>query len=71
MVLTGDKQTAKLIDFDISRHLDQATHQSTTGLRGTIAYMAPEIVKEDHYGKESDMWYIHLMKMLLNLVKMS
>ena len=56
MVLTGDKQTAKLIDFDISRHLGETTRKSTTGLKGTIAYMAPEIVKEDHYAKESDVW---------------
>lgn len=48
----------KLIDFGQSKRVDNETEGKLFGQRGTIEYMAPEIVTEKkyYYGKPADMW---------------
>ena len=56
MLLSGDKKTVKLIDFELSKQLGEMTRTMTTAGRGTTYYMAPEIAKHDHCGTKSDIW---------------
>ena len=57
VLLTADKKTVKLIDFEISKQLGEMTRTMTTVGRGTVYYMAPEVAKHDYYGTQSDIWY--------------
>ena len=56
MLLTADKKTVKLIDFELTKQLGQLTRTTTAAGRGTTYYMAPEIAKHDVYGTQSDIW---------------
>ena len=56
VLLTADKKTVKLIDFEISKQLGVMTRTMTTAGRGTVYYMAPEVAKHDYYGVKSDIW---------------
>ncbi|XP_015081644.1 mitogen-activated protein kinase kinase kinase 17-like [Solanum pennellii] len=49
------KVTAKIADFGVALHQSQC--KTTNGrLRGTVLYMAPEVVLEDKYGPQVDIW---------------
>ena len=49
------KYTVKLIDYGISKKLDSLTRKNNT-IIGTFSYMAPEILNEEAYGNECDLW---------------
>ncbi|KAH0726754.1 hypothetical protein KY284_002619 [Solanum tuberosum] len=49
------KVTAKIADFGFALH--QSQYKTTNGrLRGTPLYIAPEVVLDDKYGPEADIW---------------
>ena len=47
------KMTLKIADFDEVKGHD---HTTTMSFAGTVAYMAPEVIKEQRFLKDSDVW---------------
>ena len=50
--LTGEK-TLKLCDFGLARHLDATM---TTATRGSLPWMAPEVMREQKVSKPGDIY---------------
>jgi serine/threonine protein kinase len=62
-VLVDRSGVCKLSDFGASKSLDTletatATEHGPKSLRGTPAFMAPEVVKQTGYGRKSDVWSV-------------
>jgi serine/threonine-protein kinase len=54
-VIIGDDGLVKLVDFGLARVHD-ATLSATGALRGTVAYMAPELLRGQPPDARSDLW---------------
>jgi len=52
-ILVGLDGTAKLSDFGCSRRMDRTMVHT---LRGSIPWMAPEVMKQSSYGCKADVW---------------
>ncbi|KZV86120.1 WD40 repeat-like protein [Exidia glandulosa HHB12029] len=57
-VLVSDDGVARLCDFGLSRLLEQSQSTTHTGAKGTLRFMAPELVLEDdaRHTYSSDIW---------------
>jgi serine/threonine-protein kinase len=56
-ILVGVDGVAKIADFGIAKALDQGEAKTRPGLRkGKVGYMAPEIVTDGCYSRESDVF---------------
>ncbi|EGZ14020.1 hypothetical protein PHYSODRAFT_335699 [Phytophthora sojae] len=53
-VLLSEKWEAKLTDFGISRELDE--DQTMTAEIGTVSWIAPEVLKGEHYSEKADVY---------------
>lgn len=53
-VLVGLDSIVKWADFGCSKSVD--SEKTQTGMRGSIPWMAPEVVAKSRYGKSSDIW---------------
>jgi len=53
VLLDKHKTTFKLCDFGASKHLSE--HFMTTNI-GTLLYMSPEVLKEERYNEQSDVY---------------
>eukprot|EP00931_Biecheleriopsis_adriatica_P066699 TRINITY_DN40989_c0_g1_i1.p1 TRINITY_DN40989_c0_g1~~TRINITY_DN40989_c0_g1_i1.p1 ORF type:complete len:601 (+),score=84.64 TRINITY_DN40989_c0_g1_i1:70-1872(+) len=52
-ILIGDGATAKLADFGCSKRTDETL---THTMRGSIPWMAPEVLAHSRYGRAADIW---------------
>lgn len=52
-ILVGLDGTAKLSDFGCSK---RSHHTAVHTLRGSVPWMAPEVMKEQGYGRKADIW---------------
>ncbi|KAJ1418562.1 kinase-like domain-containing protein [Ochromonadaceae sp. CCMP2298] len=61
-ILVSDAGVAKLADFGCSKQLagmfTGSIEESNRGIRGSVPWMAPEVVKQSGHGKASDVWSI-------------
>ena len=57
--VTGINETCKLCDFGWCRNLEENETRET--FCGTYEYMAPEIVREEKYNKEIDVWALGVL----------
>lgn len=58
-ILVDNKGIIKLADFGASRRLEGLFAQTGEGcrsLKGTIFWMAPEVIKQEGYGRQADIW---------------
>ncbi|KZV78773.1 kinase-like protein, partial [Exidia glandulosa HHB12029] len=57
-VLVSDDGVARLCDFGLSRLLENSQSTRQTGAKGTLRWMAPELVLEDdaRHTYSSDIW---------------
>ncbi|GMF34162.1 unnamed protein product [Phytophthora lilii] len=53
-VLLSDSWEAKLTDFGISRELDE--DQTMTAEIGTVSWIAPEVLRGEHYSEKADVY---------------
>tara|TARA_B110001452_G_scaffold92528_1_gene76282 strand:+ start:3387 stop:4490 length:1104 start_codon:yes stop_codon:yes gene_type:complete len=60
-----DSNTVKLCDFGLSCELDASGKQETARLHGTVAYMAPEYLREEAHGAAVDMWALGVVLYIL------
>lgn len=58
-IFISDNGKFKLGDFGIARRMEKTTH-ATVGI-GTYAYMAPEVAKNEPYGKTADIYSLGLL----------
>lgn len=58
-VLMRTDATVKVADFGLSRGADQ--HTTTGAVLGTVAYAAPELVREEHVGTRSDVYSVGIL----------
>lgn len=49
--------TLKITDFDTIKELHQTI---TLSFKGTIAWMAPEVLTEEKFSRKSDVWRLDL-----------
>lgn len=47
------EMTLKITDYDDAR---EHKHTTTMSFRGTVAYMAPEVLRTERFSKASDIW---------------
>ena len=59
ILLTADKQTIKLTDFNFARELEETDLSQT--VCGSPLYMAPEILENKEYSTKADMWSIGMV----------
>ncbi len=52
-VLVDNNGTCKLADFGNSKHIMNDVNNS---IKGTAHWMAPEVIKQSKYGRNSDVW---------------
>eukprot|EP00435_Cladocopium_sp_Y103_P022141 s4448_g5.t1 len=52
-ILIGDGDTVKLADFGCSKRTDETL---THTMRGSIPWMAPEVLAHSRYGRAADLW---------------
>lgn len=59
-ILVTDTGVAKLADFGCSKRLpglcSVSLEESMLAIRGSIPWMAPEVIKQSGYGRSSDIW---------------
>ena len=59
-ILVHKDGTVKLSDFGCSSNIEKTMHTDQnsmqTGLKGSVPWMAPEVVKETGFGIRSDIW---------------
>lgn len=54
-ILLDENNTAKLCDFGFARNMSTGTHVLTS-IKGTPLYMAPELIEEQPYDHNADLW---------------
>ncbi|XP_065173628.1 serine/threonine-protein kinase fused [Atheta coriaria] len=54
-ILLDANNTAKLCDFGFARNMSTGTHVLTS-IKGTPLYMAPELIEEQPYDHNADLW---------------
>ncbi|EDW82803.1 uncharacterized protein Dwil_GK10190 [Drosophila willistoni] len=54
-VLLDEQMNAKLCDFGLARNMTMGTHVLTS-IKGTPLYMAPELLAEQPYNHQADIW---------------
>ncbi|KAH7283389.1 hypothetical protein KP509_34G004600 [Ceratopteris richardii] len=58
-VLVSSDGTVKLADFGASKAFHEATMtDGCKSIRGSIFWMAPEVIKGDNYGRHADIWSV-------------
>ncbi|CAM9667656.1 unnamed protein product, partial [Discosporangium mesarthrocarpum] len=61
-VLTKFQGIAKLADFGCSKQLQgmrtQSFDESFAGIRGSVPWMAPEMIKQTGHGRSADIWSV-------------
>lgn len=58
-ILIGSDGTIKLSDFGSSKRLDQSTSANLAAtFKGSVRWMAPEVITENNYGRKSDIWSV-------------
>ena len=68
ILITKDRQRAVLVDFNVAKKIpgDQKVFQLFTKSAGTLAYVAPERLKENqNYSEKVDMWAAGLVLVML------
>lgn len=55
-VLVDEKGVIKLSDFGASKSLEGIIGSACNSLKGTVYYMAPEVIKQSGYGRQADIW---------------
>lgn len=59
-ILVTDSGVAKLADFGCSKRLaglcTASMEESMYALRGSVPWMAPEVIKQAGHGRSSDIW---------------
>jgi len=61
-VSSGDisNKTLKITDFGLAREAYRNTY-SVSGIGGTYAWMAPEVIKQSTFTKASDVWRLETL----------
>jgi serine/threonine protein kinase len=61
-VLVSDRGVAKLADFGCSKQLQgvrtNSLEESLKAIRGSIPWMAPEVIKQTGHGRKADIWSV-------------
>jgi serine/threonine protein kinase len=62
-ILVDDKGVIKLADFGASKKIEEIVAQAGAGdsiasLKGTVYWMAPEVIKQSGYGRQADIWSV-------------
>jgi serine/threonine protein kinase len=62
-ILVDDKGVIKLADFGASKKIEEIVAQvgvgdSIASLKGTVYWMAPEVIKQTGYGRQADIWSV-------------
>ena len=61
-MLVSDTDQLKISDFGTSRALDdKSTHMT---FAGTVAWMAPEMIREDPCSEKLDVWLVYCNSLL-------
>lgn len=60
-ILFSDDGAVKIVDFGISRAIDDKTRTRAGGLRGTCEYMSPEQVHDAEIDERSDIWSLGVL----------
>eukprot|EP01064_Diplonema_japonicum_P010357 TRINITY_DN17617_c0_g1_i1.p1 TRINITY_DN17617_c0_g1~~TRINITY_DN17617_c0_g1_i1.p1 ORF type:complete len:1053 (+),score=145.99 TRINITY_DN17617_c0_g1_i1:42-3161(+) len=55
-IFCDDRGGVKLGDFGASKFLVEPSSMAKSGLKGTVLFFAPEVIKEGLYSYSSDMW---------------
>lgn len=58
-MIDGEDKILKMIDFGLVTSLEDV--KNNTEFAGTMDYMAPEVMNDERYGKESDIWSLGVM----------
>jgi mitogen-activated protein kinase kinase kinase len=61
-ILLSEQNTAKLADFGCSKQLaglcTTSLEESLLAIKGSVPWMAPEVIKQSGHGRSSDIWSI-------------
>ena len=57
-ILVDHGGVCKLADFGASKRLELITNAAEQSLRGTPYWMAPEVIKQEPYGRQADIWSV-------------
>jgi len=57
-ILCTASGSCKLADFGASRRLDMLHHNTNMSLRGTVLWMAPEVIRQTSLGRQCDIWSV-------------
>lgn len=56
-ILVDNKGVIKLADFGASKKLEGlVSHGDVASLKGTVYWMAPEVIRQSGYGRQADIW---------------
>lgn len=55
-VLIGEKQVLKISDFGVSREWNETSVKMS--FAGTVAWMAPEVIRNEPCSLKVDVWYV-------------